>query len=87
MDHFKAVITEPNRATPKSDVYGTLTIPPAGVYYGVSLVSALEWARKTLPKLTDGAYCTFYRLDEVEVEQMTKEEAVSAVTPTVGSDQ
>jgi hypothetical protein len=87
MDHFKAVITEPNRPAPKVDKYGVLVIPPAGIYYGISLVGALDWARTVLPKLTEGAYCTFYRLDEVEVEKMTKEEAVSAATPIVGSGQ
>jgi len=87
MDHFKAVITEPNRPSPKTDEYGTVTIPPAGIYYGVSLVNALDWARKTLPRLTEGAYCTFYRIDEVEVEKMTREEALSVATPVAGSDQ
>jgi hypothetical protein len=85
VDHFKAVITEPNRPAPKIDEYGVLVIPPAGIYYGVSLVNALDWARKTLPRLTDGAYCTFYRIDEVEVEKMTKEEVVSAPTNTSGT--
>ena len=86
MDHFKAVITEPNRPVQKPDQYGTMHIPPVGVYYGVSLVRALEWARLTLPKLTEGAYCILYRIDEVEVEKMTREEAVSAAASATGSD-
>jgi hypothetical protein len=78
MDHFKAVITEPNRPAPAPDKYGSITIPPAGIYFGVTLVGALDWAKAILPALTEGAFVTIYRLDEVEVERVTREEAISA---------
>jgi hypothetical protein len=77
MDQYKAVVTEPNRPQPKPDKYGTLTIPPLGIYFG-SYLGCLQWACDVLPLRTEGAFVTIYEIAERGVREVTREEAMKA---------
>lgn len=88
MDHrnlYKAIIVEPNRKPSEPDYYGTLTVQSAGVSFGKSSAELVKWAKEILPKLTEGAYCVIYRIDEVEVCRVKKEDVGSAVQTDAGS--
>jgi len=73
---YKAVIVEPNRKPGEPDEYGTLTVQPTGVRFGHDSAELIVWAKEVLPKLTDGAYCVVYRIDEVEVWRAKKEDVL-----------
>jgi hypothetical protein len=83
---YHAIILEPNLKRPEPDEYGTLTLPPTKVRFGKTTLELIEWARAELVKLSDGAYCTIYRIDEVEVWKVRKEDLPDNVEADPGSD-
>jgi len=77
--NYKGTIVEPlktGKAIP--DKYDTMMIPAQTVMGSPSLVAIRDWAALILPRCSKGAYCVIERIDRVEVERITQEEATNA---------